>query len=167
MIARPLCAIGKLCNNSEEPNPNGRGSFFMPGGRMTAGARWKNGSARRAVLQYVRNRAASGEPCGICGRPIDVSLPQWYVDPKDGRRKRAPWSCECDEICPVSRYWEGGYASPEACALDRNNVQPVHRICNQRAGAKVRAVPRRIARAVDDETSRDWFDVGSSPTFQQ
>lgn len=135
----------------------GAALFLCRGGRMTAGARWKNGSARRAVLQYVRNRAASGEPCALCGRPIDVTLPQWYVDPKDWRRKRAPWSCECDEICPVSRWREGGYASPEACALDRNNVQPVHRICNQRAGAKLRAVPRRIARAVDDETSRDWF----------
>jgi len=26
-----------LCNNSEEPNPNGRGSFFMPGGAYDGG----------------------------------------------------------------------------------------------------------------------------------
>lgn len=132
-----------------------------------ADARWKNGSARRALLEYVRRRAADGEPCALCGKPIDVTLPQWFIDPKDGRRKRAPWSCECDEVIPVSRYREGGYATPQQCALDRNNVQPVHRICNQRAGDKVRAAPRRIIRAVDDETSRDWFDVGSSQTFQQ
>lgn len=37
MIARPLCAIGMLCNDSEEPNPNGRGSFFMPGGAYDGG----------------------------------------------------------------------------------------------------------------------------------
>lgn len=124
---------------------------------MTAGPRWKNGSARRAILQYVRNRAANGEPCALCGQPIDVHAPQWFID-RDGKRKRAPWSLECDEVIPVSRYQEGGYPSPEACALDRNNVQPVHRICNQRAGDK--RVRRKVIRPVlvdEDNTSRDWF----------
>lgn len=112
----------------------------------------------------VRSRAASGEPCALCGQPIDVGLPQWYVDPKDGHRKRAPWSCECDERIPVSRYAEGGYATPEACALDPNNVQPVHRICNQKAGAK-RSKTKRIKRVVYqqiEDTSRDWFSRSES-----
>ena len=128
---------------------------------MPSNPRTKNGSARRRVLQLVRNRAASGEPCALCGRPIDVTLPQWFVDPKDGRRKRAPWSCECDEIVPVSRYTEGGYATPEACALDPANIQPVHRICNQQAGAKRRKTKqiRRVIYEDTEDTSRDWFSA--------
>ena len=116
---------------------------------MSTNVRTKNGGARRAILQYVRNRAASGEPCAICGRPIDVDAPQWFIDPGDGKRKRAPWSLECDEIVPVSK---GG--SP----YDPANVQPAHRICNQRAGdkrpRKATAV-RQVAR-VDGETTANW-----------
>lgn len=126
---------------------------------MASNPRTKNGSARRKLLQVVRTRAANGEPCAICGQPIDVSLPQWYVDPKDGRRKRAPWSLECDERVPVSRYAEGGYATPQACALDFANVQPTHRICNQRAGAKLakQQPVRRVIFQETEDTSRDWF----------
>lgn len=87
--------------------------------------RYVNDKARRAVMQYVRSRVANGENCAICGKPIDLEAPQWYIDPKDGKRKRAPWSLECDEIIPLSM---GG--SP----IDRDNVQPAHRICNQRKG---------------------------------
>lgn len=130
---------------------------------MPSNPRTKNGSARRKLLQVVRNRAANGEPCAICGQPIDVSLPQWYVDPKDGRRKRAPWSLECDERVPVSRYAEGGYATPQACALDPANVQPTHRICNQRAGAKLakQQPVRRVIFQETEDTSRDWFAAES------
>lgn len=63
----------------------------------------------------------------MCGQPIDLDAPQWYVDPKDGRRKRAPWSWEVDEIVPVAA---GG--SP----YDPDNCQPAHRWCNGKAGAK-------------------------------
>ena len=91
--------------------------------------RYLNWKARERVVKLARQRAADGEPCGICGEPIDMTLPQWYVDPKDGKRKRAPWSCECDEIVPVSL---GG--SP----IDERNTQPVHRACNIRKGNGVR-----------------------------
>lgn len=84
---------------------------------------WK---ARERMLTIVRERVQAGEPCALCGQPIDLSLPQLFVDPKDGKRKRAPWSLECDEIVPVSK---GG------CATDPENIQPTHRICNQRKGA--------------------------------
>lgn len=77
------------------------------------------------MVALVRDRAAAGEPCGICGMPIDVTLPQWIID-ADGKRKRSPLSVECDEIIPISR---GG--SP----TDPDNVRPAHRICNQRRGA--------------------------------
>lgn len=105
--------------------------------------RFVNDKARRAAMSYVRMRAAAGEPCAVCGRPIDLDKPQWYIDPKDGKRKRAPWSLECDEIIPLSM---GG--SP----IDRNNVQPTHRVCNQRKGGKKN---RRIKAHVA-ETSREW-----------
>lgn len=91
---------------------------------------WK---ARERMLQIVRTRAASGEVCAICGQPIDLTLPQTFIDPKDGKRKRAPWSLECDEIIPVSR---GG--SP----VDADNIRPTHRVCNQRRGNGVTHAPK-------------------------
>ena len=95
-------------------------------------------AGRERVLRLVRERAANGEPCALCGQPIDLSLPQWEI--RNGRRWRTPWSLECDEIVPVSR---GG--SP----TDPNNVQPTHRICNQKKGAG-RAVSFNIGRKGDD-----------------
>ena len=96
----------------------------------------------------LRKRVASwGLPCAICGRPIDYSLTTW-VDPKDGKRKRHPMSYELDEIVPISK---GG------SHIDIENVQPTHRICNQRRGNK----PMR-GRTVSDgsgnplPTSREW-----------
>lgn len=57
--------------------------------------------------------------------PINYTLPPGH-----------PMSFEVDEVVPVSRFAEGGYASKEACALDPANVRPAHRlrICNQRRG---------------------------------
>lgn len=89
--------------------------------------RYVDSAARARVRAIVRARIAAGEPCALCGQPIDLDAPQWYVDPKDGRRKRAPWSWEVDEIVPVSA---GG--SP----YDADNCQPAHRWCNGKAGAK-------------------------------
>ena len=71
-----------------------------------------NGSRRTKLRNRVR---AMGLPCAICGHPIDYSLPAGD-----------PMSYELDEIVPVSK---GG--SP----YDPGNVQPAHRICNQRRGA--------------------------------
>lgn len=66
-----------------------------------------NGSRRDKALARVR---ASGDPCWICGFPIDR-----------GRRTPDPYSIECDELVPVSK---GG--SP----YDRDNTAPAHRCCN-------------------------------------
>ena len=82
--------------------------------------------ARNAAIAACRARAAAGEPCALCGQPIDVTR-AWIIE--DGRRVRDPLSCECDEVIPVSR---GG--SP----VDLENVRPVHRICNEKRGADVR-----------------------------
>lgn len=70
-----------------------------------------NGSRRTKLRNRVR---AMGLPCALCGQPIDYSLPAGD-----------PMSYELDEIVPVSR---GG--SP----YDPGNVQPAHRLCNQRKG---------------------------------
>ena len=110
--------------------------------------RYHDSAARSRVRAIVKARIMAGEPCALCGQPIDIDAPQWHIDPRDGKRKRAPWSWEVDEIVPVSR---GG--SP----YDHENVHPAHRICNQRAGDK-RPRPQTVRRVtrVDGTTTADW-----------
>lgn len=79
--------------------------------------RRSNGSKRNRIRAVLKQR---GAPCHICGQPIDYSLPAGD-----------PMSFEVDEIVPVSRYWEGGYKSPEECALDISNCVAAHRSCNR------------------------------------
>lgn len=105
--------------------------------------RYVNWKARERALAIVRQRAAQGEPCALCGLPIDLSREQTYIDPKDGKRKRAPWSLECDEIIPISR---GG--SP----IDPTNIQPTHRACNQRKGNRGAVQVETLS----PKTSRQW-----------
>ena len=76
-----------------------------------ANPRYANGAARRKLRAWLK---AQGLPCHLCGGAIDYSLPAGH-----------PMSFEVDEIVPVSR---GG--DP----LDRANVAPAHRICNERRG---------------------------------
>jgi 5-methylcytosine-specific restriction endonuclease McrA len=80
---------------------------------LTSPSRYANGAARRKVRAWLRGQ---GLPCHLCGRAIDYSLPAGH-----------PMSFEVDEIVPVSK---GG--SP----IDRSNVAPAHRICNERRGNK-------------------------------
>lgn len=120
-----------------------------------------NGSLRNANRARLR---AEGRPCWICrafGRPgtIDYSLPPGH-----------PASFEVDELCPVSRWRDGGYASPEACAADYGNLDAAHRSCNQWRSNKtvpeVLAIARRRKEAqagrrafdadVAGKQSRDW-----------
>ena len=86
--------------------------------------RYKNGNARRKMRARIK---AMGLPCAICGRPIH------YDEPSDSRH---PLSFVVDEIKPVGRYREWGYDNKTAAALDWDNVQPAHWICNARKGAK-------------------------------
>lgn len=60
---------------------------------------------------------AASDVCAICKRPVDKTLP-W----------NDPLAPELDEIIPIAR---GG------SAYDIDNLQLVHRICNQRKGAKM------------------------------
>ncbi len=92
--------------------------------------RYGNGSKRRAVRAWLRSR---GDPCALCGKPIDYSLPSGH-----------PMSFEVDEIVPVSK---GG--SP----YERSNVQAAHRICNQRKGNRT-APAARITLPLPH--SREW-----------
>lgn len=74
--------------------------------------RKSNGAAWRAARARLRGE---GRPCALCGQPIDYSLPAGD-----------PWSFEVDHIVPVRR---GG------SMYDPANLQPAHRICNERKGA--------------------------------
>ena len=100
-----------------------------------ANPRYANGSRRRALAARVR---ASGEPCHLCGLPVDLSLPAGH-----------PLSFELDELVPVSR---GG--SP----TDPANVAPAHRCCNQWRGAK----PMRYVDAIR-RAAAEAFGPWSSP----
>ncbi len=108
---------------------------------MGTNLRTKNGSARRKVRAWLK---AQGLPCHICGRAIDYSLPAGH-----------PMSFEVDEIIPVSK---GG--SP----IDRNNVAPAHRICNERRGN--RPLPRRPRGMSVEKANRPpgWSEGGVIPS---
>jgi len=76
-----------------------------------------------------------------------------------------PYSFEMDELVPVSKYWLGGYVSPEACALDYANLGAAHRCCNLWRGNKTVEEVLAIARGERKKarkpsgphnTSRDW-----------
>ncbi len=111
----------------------------LPGGAIASATktRYANGHARRQVRAWLK---AQGLPCHICGMAIDYTLPAGH-----------PMSFEVDEIVPVSK---GG--SP----IDRANVAPAHRICNERRGNKSLAalngsvLPR--PRDVGCSTSLPW-----------
>lgn len=79
-----------------------------------ADGRYSNGARRRKLRARVR---AMGLPCAICGGAIDYSLPAGD-----------PLSYELDEVVPYSL---GG------SAIDPANVQPAHRICNERKGNRL------------------------------
>lgn len=88
---------------------------------MASNPRYSNGAARRAIRERWR---AIGDPCHICGKPIDYSLGM-VTDPRTGKTRPHPMSFVVDEIVPVSR---GG--SPTEFA----NTQPAHWACNARKG---------------------------------
>lgn len=111
---------------------------------MAYNVRRVNWKARDEIVKAVRRRALSGEPCGICGLPFDPDKPEWIVN-ASGKRVRAPWAIDCDEILPVSR---GG--SP----IDPANVQPAHHACNMHKGARI-CTDTHSARAVGS-VSRSW-----------
>lgn len=95
---------------------------------MGGNPRYRNGSARRKVRARLK---AMGNECGICKGRLG---PIHYDEPSDSNH---PLSFVVDEIRPISRYREFGYASKTAAALDWSNVQAAHYICNQQKGNKL------------------------------
>lgn len=103
-------------------------AFFVPrkvregteGTTKKPDPRRANGARRDAIKARWR---AIGDPCHLCGKPIDYSL--GMVPLPGGRRKPHPMSFVVDEIVPVKF---GG--DP----LDFANTRPAHWICNARRG---------------------------------
>ena len=89
----------------------------------------------RARAAAAQRYAAENAPCALCGGAIG---PIRYDQP---RSHLFPLSLVIDEIKPVGRWREFGYASARDCACDPGNWQPAHWICNARAGDK-RGAPK-------------------------
>ena len=92
--------------------------------------RWANRARRQAIRDRWR---AIGDPCHLCGKPIDYSL--GMVEGPNGKRRPHPMSFVVDEIVPV-RF--GG--DP----LEWGNTRPAHWICNARRGDGTRARPAQL-----------------------
>ena len=86
--------------------------------------RWKSGRRRK----YQQRFRAMEAPCGICKGKLGAIH---YDEPSDSKH---PLSFVIDEIIPVSKWKEAGYASAAAAADDFTNLQAAHYICNQMKG---------------------------------
>lgn len=105
--------------------------------------------------ERIRKRLkAIGAPCAICGRPIDYDL-DWWTDPRDGKRKRHPWSFEYDHRKPLRECANDG---DSRSVRSFENAQPAHRICNQRKGGRmVATVPVVVDAQIEvKDCSRRW-----------
>lgn len=94
--------------------------------------RYANGSLRRK--HRARLKAMNCE-CGICHGRFG---PIHYDEPSDAAH---PLSFVVDEIKPIARWKQFGYASPRAAAEDWNNLQAAHYFCNAQKGAKTEQKP--------------------------
>ena len=98
-----------------------------------------NGNLRRKHRDRFR---AMNAPCGICRGALG---PIHYDEPSDAQH---PLSFVIDEIKPVSKWRQFGYASPQAAARDWDNLQAAHWACNAAKGARVESKTQRAAAAV-------------------
>ncbi len=80
-------------------------------------------SSRAAIRKTLR---ATVTHCAICGGLLD-----WSAKYEGGKN---PYYVELDEIIPVA-HWSKEQQT-RACT-DIENIQAVHRICNQRKGKKI------------------------------
>ena len=100
--------------------------------------RFANGNLRR---KYRARFKAMAAPCGICNGLLGEIH---YNEPSDYQH---PLSFVIDEIKPVSKWREFGYASKRAAAEDWNNLQAAHYICNAKKSNKIgcaRTVTKRL-----------------------
>ena len=93
---------------------------------------------------------AAGCECGICKGKLG---PIHYNEPSNARH---PLSFVIDEIKPVSRWKEFGYASARAAAEDWNNLQAAHYYCNALKSNKVGPVMELKTRKRPSITSAEW-----------
>lgn len=106
--------------------------------------RYANGNLRR---KHRARFKAMDAPCGICKGKLG---PIHYDEPSDSDH---PLSFVIDEIKPVSRWREFGFASAKAAAQEWSNLQAAHYCCNQAKSNHVegdRQVTRIRAKSVPD-----------------
>ena len=115
---------------AKRSEPFGEYPAHSYGNKPKRNPRYANGAQRRAIRERWK---AIGDPCHICGKPIDYSLGM-VTDMATGKKHPHPMMFVVDEIVPVSRYREGGFSSPEEAALCWENTQPAHYACNARKG---------------------------------
>lgn len=117
----------------------------MEGDTMASNPRYKNGTLRR---KHRARFKAMGAPCGICrGKYGEIH----YDEPSDAKH---PLSFVIDEIRPVSRYKEFGYASKEEAAQDWSNLQAAHYMCNARKSNKLGT--ERTAQILGNTLDGEW-----------
>ena len=130
--------------------------FCLMAMNMSSNPRYSKKSKRRKNRARIK---AMGLPCGICGGRLG---PINYDEPSDYRH---PLSFVVDEIKPVSRWKEFGYASARSCAEDFDNLQPAHYICNQMKSNKINysiessernRLNKAIAVSKKSEIDGDW-----------
>ena len=97
--------------------------------RPTSNPRYANGALRR---KYRARLKAMGGECGICHGRLG---PIHYDEPSDAAH---PLSFVIDEIKPVSKWRQFGYASPRAAAEDWGNLQPAHYFCKGQQNRRFR-----------------------------
>ena len=96
--------------------------LFYPGevSKMAPTKRSDRAPGNRGAFEKARRRVlATQDTCGICGKPVDMSLKYPH-----------PMSPTVDHIIPVSK---GGHPS------DINNLQLAHRCCNRQKSDKLLA----------------------------
>ena len=91
-----------------------------------------------------------GAPCGICGGRLG---PIHYDEPSDATH---PLSFVIDEIIPISRAKEFGYGSKKEAALDWDNLQAAHFICNQKKSNKILSGVSEPQKIVVNLPDGDW-----------
>ena len=109
--------------------------------------RYSNGNLRRKHRARLK---AIGGPCGICHGRLG---PIHYDEPSDSKH---PLSFVIDEIKPISRYREFGYASREAAAQDWNNLQPAHYCCNAEKSNKIIEKKQELSPLFQNISDGNW-----------